>query len=193
MAKKQDDAGYARVMHHIGGLSGKNDNSTMIRGGEDELNLISREDIPEGADVERLFSLGALRKATPDEIKRWEVSKGLRADSPDDEDFVDFTTGSEGLKEGEGGSATSEGTQAGKGKTEGQQAAAGQPGAGEAGAGSTGHADVTADGTFKGLGKGELSEYTVPELKDFAKEAGIEGYGSMNKDDLLNALTGQKS
>jgi hypothetical protein len=176
------DKGYARVMHHIGGLSAKNDNSQMIRGGEDELTLITQADIPEETNVERLFSLGALRAATPDEIKRWEVSKGLAVDSPDDEDFVDFTTGSEGLKPGQGGSATSEGTVAGKGKTEGQQAAAGQ-GAGQ---------QADADGTYKGMGKGELSEYTVPELKDFAKAEGIEGYASMNKDDLLNALTGQK-
>ena len=146
----------------------------MIRGGEDELNLISRDDIPADTDVERLFSLGALRAATADEVKRWEVSKGLRADSPDDEAFVDFTTGSEGLKPGEGGSATSAGTQAGKGKTEGQQAAAGQQGA----TGASGDAGAGAEGTYKGMGKGELSEYTVPELKDFAKAEGIEGYAT---------------
>ena len=55
------DKGYARVMHHIGGLSAKNDNSQMIRGGEDELNLISRDDIPADTDVERLLPRAPFR------------------------------------------------------------------------------------------------------------------------------------
>lgn len=44
--------------------------------------------------------------------------------------------------------------------------------------------------TPTGISKGELSEKTVPELREMARERGdIEGYSTMNKADLLNALT----
>ncbi len=164
---------YARVMHHIGGLSGQNDNSDMIRGGEDEFTLITDKDLPEGIEKEqvaRLFELGALREATPDEVERWEVSKGLRKPAAADADVTAFTTGNETLQGGQGAAPV------GGGADEAEL------GSGAA-IGSAGHS-----GTYKGLTKGELSEFTVPELKGMAKEEGIEGYAEMNKDPLLEAL-----
>ncbi len=196
---------YARVMHHIGGLTGKNDNSDMIRGGEDELVLVTQEDLPEGTNVERLVSLGALRSATPDEVKRWEVSKGLREDS-DDESFVFNTTGQGTLKGTAGANSETEGTGGEdapdkalqQAKTPEELAAAGgiiMSGDRTGSTGDdTGNADTTGDDTsgaattYKGMGKGALSEYTVPELKDFAKQEGIEGYNEMLKPALLDAL-----
>jgi hypothetical protein len=163
---------YARVMHHIGGLSGNNDNSDMIRGGVDEMNLITEADIPAGTDIERLFKLGALREATADEVKQFEISKGIREADPDDKEFTDFTTGSAGLK--------SDPTKSGAVKEQ-NAGGAGEP---------SGEGDPA---SYKGMGKGELSEYTVPELKDFAKEAGIEGYATMLKPELLDALTGTQA
>lgn len=187
---------YARVMHHIGGLTGANDNADMIRGGEDELNLITEQDVPPGTDVERLFKLGALREATPDEVKRFEVSKGLR--DPEDEDsFTTFTTGSAGLKPGDDNAGAATGKDKGKlvdadsGKGANEALQDKQQAAGDAAAGSQGHQETT--GSFNGMSKGELSEFTVPELKNFAKDAGIEGYGEMKKDELLDALTGQQA
>lgn len=43
--------------------------------------------------------------------------------------------------------------------------------------------------TGEGLGRGELSEYTVIDLKGFARARGLEGYSGLNKDELLDLLT----
>lgn len=170
---------YARVMHHIGGLSGQNDNSDMIRGGEDDLNLVTQADMPKDMTedaVKRLFELGALREATPDEVKQWETSKGIRDPAADMDAETRFSTGNETLH-GEPGAAPVGGGGDGKDKDPGSGLAGGQA--------STGHSQ-----TYDGMGKGELSEFTVPELKELAKKEGIEGYADMNKDPLLEALLG---
>jgi hypothetical protein len=184
---------YARVMHHISGLTAANDNSDMIRGGEDELMLIERKDIPEGIDLERLAKLGAIREATPDEVKRWEVSKGLRSADEDDDTFARFTTGNPGGAATVGAGAATVGAgadDAGKNDDASALANAGAALGGTGGAGSAGHQETT--NNPKGMTKGELSEFSVPELKAFAKEQGIEGYNDMKKDDLLDALTSQQ-
>jgi hypothetical protein len=170
MAKVQ----YARVMHNIGGLTGANDNSDMIRGGEDTLTLIKEGDLPEGLDVKRLIDLGAIRPATEDEVARWEG----KTVTPD---FTGFTTGNQPLHPelGDKGGAAAAGTP--------DSSTAGSTPDNPLGDGQQAGGDATGQ-SYKGMGKGELSEYTVPELKDFAKEAGIEGYTHMVKDDLLNAL-----
>lgn len=38
-------------------------------------------------------------------------------------------------------------------------------------------------------GAGDLSSHTVAELKDMAREKGIEGFSSMNKAELIEALS----
>ena len=194
MAKVENKPKYARVMHHIGGLTGKNDNSDMIRGGEDELNLVTSDQFGDmsDADVERLFTLGALRAATPDEISQWEKAQGISDGT--DTSFVFRTTGNENLKGQPGavehGAGSSEaGTDAAlqQAKSPDELALAAQQ-QGTGGTGSTGHSEVGAAGTYKGMGKGELSEYSVPELKDFAKAEGVEGYSAMLKPELLDTL-----
>lgn len=178
MAKVEEETKYARVMHHIGGLSGKNDNTDMLRGGEDELNLVTSDyfaDMDED-QVKRLFEIGALREATPDEVKRFEINAGIREAEPDEPAYTGFTTGNQTLKADEGKTgAVKQGS--------GDEDSKGQP--------SSGHQ------TYKGMTKGMLSEYTVPELKDFAKEESekdadrakaLTGYQEMKKDELLDGL-----
>ena len=181
---------YARVMHHIGGFSGANDNSSMIQGGEDVLTLMTVDDVPKGTDVKRLVDLGAIREATPDEVKRWEIQQGIREDDGDPAAAVEFTTGNQSLHVDENPERTGAAKRGGGAPDD-------NAGDGTGLLGGKGDADskdeTTTSGTYKGMGKGELSEYTVPELKDFAKEEGIEGYATMLKDDLLTALTSQKA
>ena len=179
---------YARVMHHIGGLSGKNDNADMIRGGEDELNLVTETSFPaemKEADVKRLFDLGALREATADEVKQWEISKGIRVASDDMDAETQFTTGNETLH-GVPGAAP-----VGGGADDAQSGGAGADKLGDPGAelgNGQSQADAGQGQTYKGMSKGQLSESTVPELKQMAKDEGVEGYADMTKDPLLDAL-----
>lgn len=229
---------YARVMHHIGGLSGKNDNSDMIRGGEDSLNLLDETKLQEmqqaGADIGRLITVGALREASPDEVSRFEIANGIRNAAPTSELFTQFTSGDEGLKAVSGidpsatgvvGSDpnssrepfTAPGTQApGGGDADTGQAGGflagfgGQAGEGQQVSTNTGgqqagdstNSDASTGGigsggstTYQGMTKGELSEYTVPELKEMAKEEKdaegnllIADYSTMTKEPLLAAL-----
>jgi hypothetical protein len=235
---------YARVMHHIGGLSGKNDNTDMIRGGEDELNLLDETKLQDmqknGVDIGRLITVGALREATPDEVSRFEIANGIRSAAPTSELFTQFTSGDEGLKavtgvdasstgvvganvnssrepftapgSEAGGDAAREGAAGASGENQGgflgsfggQQQTGQQVSTNTGGqqAGDSTNSDADTGGTvsggsttYKGMTKGELSEYTVPELKEMAKEEkGEDGelliadYSTMTKEPLLNAL-----
>jgi hypothetical protein len=183
MAKiESEQRKYARVMHHIGGHAGATAASDMILGGEDNFTLLSQEElqkmVDEGVDVERLVTLGSLREATPDEVMKWEVAEGIREAAPDSKFFANFTTGNETLHSEVGGAV---GASLDDSKAPGSANAPVDEGDDDA-VSSSGSA------SYKGMTKGDLSEYTVPELKEMAKEEGVDGYATMLKDDLLNAL-----
>ncbi len=183
MAKIEEQIRYARVMHHIGGHAGATSASDMILGGEDNFTLLSEAELKkmagEGVDVERLEKLGSLREATPEEVTKWEVAKGIREAAPDSKFFANFTTGNEPLHPELGDTGGAVGASLDDSKAPGS---ANEPVGDDAAVASNGSA------SYQGMTKGELSEYNVPELKEMAKEEGVEGYATMLKDDLLNAL-----
>lgn len=144
---------YYRVMHHIGlspdatqKLEGDGAAVTgeLIRGGSEDFNIITLDQLPEDIDTDRLIRLGALRPATSEEIEKHQGGAGSGS--------VDTTTGNTTLH------------------------------------GTDGSVANTGEGDNK-LTKGELSEFTVIDLREMAKERNIEGYSSMNKAELLDALT----
>jgi hypothetical protein len=161
---------WVRVLHHIGGLTGKNDNSDMLTGGdgdEGHLNLITEDDLhrmeyENDINVKRLFDLGAIRPATPDEVYRFRKQRGETVEAPVEPLSADFL----------------ENTKGDTSKMAGTDNTASTGGKGSAGSAS-----------YKGMTKGELSELEWPELRSYGKAESIEGYGQMDKETLLNALT----
>lgn len=159
MAETEQTATRYRVMHHIGGFQAKEGEASIdstILGGVDTLHIITLDELPSGTDTDRLINLGALRKATSEEIEAWESGGAEGARTLGAATSPAFTTGDETPRDA-----------GAVGSKEGQ----------------------STPRTLTGKTKGELSELTVPELKEMAKEAQIEGYSSMNKAELLDALT----
>jgi hypothetical protein len=153
------DATKYRVMHHIGGFpheEGKAGIDQAILGGVDFLQIITLDQLPSNIDTKRLIDIGALRKATSEEIEAFEESGAEGARTLGTGTSPALTTGNETPRD-----------PGAVGSREGQR----EP------------------RTPTGMTKGELSEHTVPELREMAKEAGIEGAGQMNKSELLDALT----
>jgi hypothetical protein len=148
-----------RVMHHIGGFPHKEGTAGIdqaILGGVDNLQIITLDDLPEGIDTKRLIDVGALRKATSEEIEAFEELGQEGARTLGTGTAPAFTTGNDTARgAGERGSKEGQGTPR----------------------------------TGTGMTKGELSENTVADLRVMAKEQGIEGAASMNKAELLDALT----
>jgi hypothetical protein len=161
-----------------------------MAGGPDNLTLVTLDQVAthEDVDVDRLFSLDALRPATPDEVELWK-SQQPAGDEDDAEELPTEETFSRPMTRQQAASNPP--------ATTGNQTleqAAGEPaantGASESNAPAPAAAPVADEGSKQDTRtKGELSELTVADLRTMAKDKGISGYTQMNKDELLNALT----
>jgi Zn ribbon nucleic-acid-binding protein len=196
-----DSREFLRVRQHIGGLPHSQPDKnkppvprTMHIGGEgdDVLTLVHRDTLEEweddGVDIMRLIKLGALAPATDEEVARWEREgrqTGGGTPTPTDSAVSPaFTTGNETPRgAGQVGDQTGIATLGADART----------GRRDVGLAPLGDAATSNTGLPNGMTKGELSEKTVVELKEMAKERGIVGYSNMTKAELLDALTAPPS